>query len=79
MKDGLVQLSAVNPALPVTVKAELSQRQQAIIDGRFKPFAAPLVDNQGRSRLARGVLDDAQIAGMDWLAQGVVGVLPASR
>ena len=79
MKDGLVQLSAVNPALPVAVKAELAQRQQAIIDGRFKPFAAPLVDNQGRSRLVRGMLDDAQIAGMDWLVQGVVGVVPASR
>jgi simple sugar transport system substrate-binding protein len=79
MKDGLVQLSAVNPALPVAVKAELAQRQQAIIGGQFKPFAAPLVDNQGRSRLARGVLDDPQIVGMDWLVQGVVGMLPASR
>jgi simple sugar transport system substrate-binding protein len=61
------------------VKAELAQRQQAMIDGRFKPFAAPLIDNQGRSRLARGALDDAQIASMDWLIQGVMGTLPASR
>ena len=79
MKDGLVQLSAVSPALPVAVKAELAQRQQAIIDGRFKPFAAPLIDNQGRNRLVRGALDDAQIASMDWLVQGVMGILPASR
>jgi simple sugar transport system substrate-binding protein len=79
MKDGLVQLSAVNPALPAAVKAELAQRQLAIVDGRFKPFAAPLVDNQGRIRLAQGALGDAQIATMDWLVQGVSGNLPAAR
>ena len=79
MKDGLVQLSAVNPALPAAVKAELAQRQQAIIDGRFKPFAAPLRDNSGQIRLAQGALTDAQIASMDWLVQGVTGSLPATR
>ena len=79
MKDGLVQLSAVNPALPAGVRAELAQRQQAIIDGRFKPFAAPLQDNTGRSRLAQGSLSDEQIAGMDWLVQGVTGSVPAGR
>ena len=79
IQDGLVQLTAVNPALPAAVKAELAQRQQAITAGRFKPFAAPLVDNQGRSRLAQGALGDAQIAAMDWLVQGVSGVLPAPK
>ena len=79
MKDGLVQLSAVNPALPGPVKAELALRQQALLDGRFKPFAAPLIDNTGRIRLAQGALSDAQIAGMDWLVQGVAGSLPAAR
>ena len=83
MKDGLVQLSAINPALPAGVKAELAQRTQAVLDGRLKPFAAPLIDNTGRVRLAHGqaqtALDDGQIAGMDWLVQGVVGTLPSSR
>ena len=77
MKDGLVQLSAVNPALPAAVRAGLAQRQQALIAGQLKPFAAPLVDNTGRSRLDQGALDDSQIASMDWLVQGVTGSLPA--
>jgi simple sugar transport system substrate-binding protein len=76
MKDGMVQLSALNASLPPAVKAELAQRQQAIIDGRLKPFAAPLVDNTGRTRLADGALDDAAIAGMDWLVMGVGGSVP---
>jgi simple sugar transport system substrate-binding protein len=79
MRDGLVQLSALNPALPAPVKAALAQRQQDLLAGRLLPFAAPLVDNTGRTRLATGALDDAAISRMDWLVQGVVGTLPAAR
>jgi len=79
MKDGLVQLSAIKAGLPSAVRAGLAQRQQAIVEGKLKPFAAPLVDNTGRSRLATGALDDAGIAGMDWLVQGVTGSVPAVR
>ena len=77
LQDGLVQLSAVKATLPADVKTGLQQRQQAIMAGELKPFAAPLVDNTGRTRLASGALDDAAISRMDWLVQGVVGGLPA--
>jgi simple sugar transport system substrate-binding protein len=76
MKDGLVQLSALRPDLPVALKADLEQRRQAIVSGRFKPFSGHLVDNQGRERLARGELGDDAIAQMDWLVQGVLGTVP---
>ncbi len=79
MKDGLVQVSALNPALPAAVKAGLAERQQAIVDGRLKPFAGPLLDNTGRQRLAGGALGDNAIANMDWLVQGVSGSVPQKR
>lgn len=79
MKDGLVQLTALDASLPAALKAELAQRQQALVEGRLKPFAAPLADNTGRSRLAAGALDDDAIAKMDWLVQGVTGSVPAAR
>ena len=79
MKDGLVQLSAVRAGLPAAELAELNRLRQAILDGRLKPFAAPLLDNAGTLRLAQGALSDAQIAGMDWLVRGVVGQLPGGR
>ncbi len=79
MQDGLVQLSALHARLPPALKAELAQRQQALLAGRLQPFAAPLVDNAGRVRLASGALDDAAISRMDWLVQGVAGGMPASR
>jgi simple sugar transport system substrate-binding protein len=76
LQDGLVQLTALKPGLPAEVLAGLAQRQQAIMAGRLLPFAAPLVDNNGRTRLASGALDDAAIGQMDWLVQGVSGSLP---
>jgi basic membrane protein A len=79
MKDGFVQLSALNPALPAALKADVEQRRQAIVAGRFQPFSGKLVDNNGQERLAQGALTEAQIAGMDWLVQGVSGSVPAAR
>jgi basic membrane protein A len=79
MKDGFVQLSALNPALPASLKADVETRRQAILAGRFQPFGGRLVDNAGRERQAQGTLTDAQIAGMDWLVQGVSGALPGAR
>jgi len=79
MKAGGVQLSALAEGMPAAQKAELAKRQAAIESGRLKPFAAPLVDNTGRSRLAQGALDDAAIAQMDWFVAGVTGSVPGKR
>ena len=79
MGDGLVQLSALQAALPEALKADIEQRRQAIVSGRYAPFSGRLIDNQGRERLVQGRLSDEQIASMDWLVQGVVGAVPASK
>ncbi len=76
MKNGMVQLSALRANLPPAVRSLIEARRKGIEAGRFAPFTAPLVDNQGRTRLAQGTLDDAQIAAMDWFVQGVIGTLP---
>ena len=78
LREGMVALEAIDPKLPAAVRASVEARRQAIADGRFKPFAAPLVDNRGRQRLAAGALDDAAIQRMDWLVDGVVGAVPGS-
>ena len=79
MKDGLVALSALHANVPGAVRDELEKHRLAIVSGSFKPFSGPLVDNAGVQRLAAGALDDAQIAGMNWLVQGVTGSLPGAR
>lgn len=76
LKEGLVQLSALSPALPKAAAQAVAQRRADIVAGRFQPFSGRLVDQQGTVRLASGALSDAQIAAMDWFVEGVVGTLP---
>ena len=77
--SGMVDVDAVAADVPTDAVAGLQSRRAAIVAGTLKPFAAPLVDNRGVVRLARGALTDAQIKTMDWLVEGVVGSVPAPR
>jgi simple sugar transport system substrate-binding protein len=76
LKDGLVRLSAIDPALPQAVRDEVEARRADIVAGRFHPFSGRLVDNQGRLRQAGGTLADDALQRMDWFVQGVVTSLP---
>jgi basic membrane protein A len=75
--QGFVDLTAFDPALPAAVRSRIEARRSAIVAGSFKPFSAPLVDNRGKVRLARGALDDRAIAAMNWFVEGVVGTAPS--
>jgi basic membrane protein A len=76
MKDGFVTLAPFNASVPADVATLVDARRRAIVAGIFKPFSAPLVDNEGKTRLHDGTLDDAAIAKMNWFVQGVAGNLP---
>jgi len=76
VRSGMVALAGIDPALPAAQAHALDGARRALVEGRSAVFAAPLVDNRGRTRLARGALDDAQIAALDWLVRGVVGSMP---
>jgi len=74
--SGMVDIDAVDAKLAGDVRAGLQARRAAIVAGTLAPFAAPLVDNAGATRLARGALADVDIKSMDWFVAGVVGVVP---
>ncbi len=74
VREGMVQVGGFGPRVPRAVQDEVLARQKDIASGRLHPFAGPLVDNEGRARLAAGArLSDEQILNMDWLVAGVVG------
>ena len=77
--SGMVDIADVAPGVPPELQAELQARRSAIVAGRLLPFAAPLVDSAGVTRLARGALSDAEIKAMDWFVEGVVGAVPKAR
>jgi simple sugar transport system substrate-binding protein len=74
--SGMVDVDAVAATLPADARSGLQERRAALVAGTLAPFAAPLRDNSGALRLARGALDDREIKTMDWLVEGVVGSVP---
>jgi len=76
LRSGMVSLSAIDAKLPPRQTRALEAARRALTDERSAVFAAPLVDQSGRTRLDKGELDDDAIAKMDWLVQGVVGSMP---
>ena len=74
VRDGMVRVEHFGPKVPAAVREEVLARQRDIASGRLQPFAGPIVDNEGRTVIARGAaLSDAQILGMDYLVAGLVG------
>ena len=76
IRDGMVKLAAVSPALPAAVRKDLAARERLLAAGKAGPFVGRLVDQAGAVRQQRGSLGDDAIARMDWFVQGVVGTLP---
>jgi basic membrane protein A len=77
MKDGMIRLAPLNPAVPKEVADEVARLEKEIVAGTLHPFTGPVVDNAGKERLAAGkVMDDDTLSKMDYYVQGVQGRLP---
>ena len=62
------------PKVPKAVQQEVLARQKDIAAGRLKPFAGPIVDNEGREVVPKGqAMTDEQILSMNFLVSGVQG------
>jgi simple sugar transport system substrate-binding protein len=60
------------------VVAFATKLEADVREGRVLPFAGPVKDQSGTERIAAGQSpDDAAIASMNWLAQGIDGKLPS--
>ncbi len=77
IKDGMVKLAPLNPAVPKAVAELVAEREAAIVAGTLHPFAGPVRDQQGKVRVAAGTtMPDADLLRMDWYVEGVQGKLP---
>lgn len=77
--DGMTDLAFVDGGLPAAQRADVESARSDLVARKVSVFAAPLVDNTGRTRLAQGAMADDAIAAMDWFVQGVVGSVPTAR
>ncbi len=74
METGIIDISPFGPMVPKEVQDAVLARKQEIIDGKFKVFAGPVLDQAGATRVAEGTVPtDQQLLEMNWFVQGVVG------
>ena len=77
IKEGMVVLSPLNPAVPKDVAALFAEKKKAIVDGTLIPFAGPLKDNTGTEKVAAGAeLPEDKLMSINWYVDGVEGSIP---
>lgn len=77
VKEGMIGLSALNTAVPKEVADKVEQAKADMIAGKLHPFAGPVLDQDGKERVAAGSnITDEDLSKMDYYVQGVQGKLP---
>jgi basic membrane protein A and related proteins len=77
IKDGMVKLEGMGPAVPADVKAVVAAKEKDIVAGKLSPFDGPVKDNEGKVRHEKGALSDDELSKMDYYVEGVAGKLPS--
>lgn len=77
LEAGMARLEAIGDMVPEDVKALVKEKEAEIVAGTFSPFTGPIVDNEGKTQLESGVLDDAGLNKMNYYVQGVASKYPA--
>jgi simple sugar transport system substrate-binding protein len=79
IREGMIKLAPLNPAVPAGVKAEVAKVEGEIKAGRFHPFTGPVKDQDGKERLPAGkVMSDDELGKMNYFVEGVASKLPKS-
>jgi len=79
-KEGMISMAPLNPVIPVSVKERAAALEQDIATGKLNVFAGPIVDQDGKERVAVGqVMSAADAVQMNYFVRGVDGLLPKSQ
>ena len=75
--EGMIKLAPLNPAIPAELQARIGKMEKQMADGSLHAFAGPVVDQDGKVRVAAGAtMSDGDLNGMDYYVEGVVSKLP---
>jgi basic membrane protein A len=76
-KEGMIKLAPLNSAIPSDLQSRIAGMEGQIADGSLHPFAGPVVDQDGKERVAAGSnMSDGDLSSMDYYVEGVVSKLP---
>ena len=74
---GMVGISEISDVVPADVKAEALAMRDAIADGSYHAFTAPINKQDGSVWLAEGeTADDGTLLGMNFYVEGITGDIP---
>lgn len=77
LKEGMVRMSPLNPAVPADAAKAFEDKKKAMIDGSFTPFQGPIVDQAGAVKVAPGaVMPLKELLSMNFYVKGVEGSVP---
>ncbi|CAG9202969.1 Purine-binding protein BAB2_0673 [Paraburkholderia tropica] len=78
LKEKAIDLANINTqAVSPTAQKALAEKRDAIIAGKFDPFAGPIKDQSGAVRVAAGKsLSDTDLLRLNWFVEGVDGTVP---
>jgi len=77
VKEGMIKLAPLNPAIPADVKTLVGKLEKELAAGTLHPFAGPVVAQDGTVKVAKGkVMSDDDLGAMNYFVQGVASTLP---
>jgi basic membrane protein A and related proteins len=80
VKEGQNDLVKVADSVPADVKTKIDEIKAGMKAGTFEVFAGPVMDNEGKERLAKdGKVDDDWMGKIDFYVKGVEGKIPTGK
>jgi simple sugar transport system substrate-binding protein len=77
LKENLVVMAPLNPAVTPDAAKAFEEKKKAIIDGKLAPFDGPVKDQSGAVKIAAGsTMPLDQLMSFNWYVEGVEGSIP---
>lgn len=77
LREGMIELQGFQSGLGREVRELVEARRRDIVAGRLHPFMGAVRSNAGRLVQTQGSMDDATLARMNYLVEGVLGKIAA--
>jgi basic membrane protein A len=78
LKDGFIKMAPMSAQVPKAVQEQVLKLEAQIKAGKFHPFAGPVVDQDGTTRVPAGQdMKDEDMQKMDFYVQGVASKMPS--
>ncbi len=76
-QDGMIKLAPLNAKIPQDVQEMIRGMEADLSKGTLHPFTGPVVDQDGKTRVAAGqTMSDTDLNSMNYYVQGVISKLP---